>query len=389
MKVVVIGGAGTIGSEGAEAIAETEGVTEVTVADINLEAAQRVAARIGKQAKAVFVDFNKRDTIDETIEGADLVLNFAGPFTFSGPPVMKAAIEAKVNYVDISDDAEAVDPLLAFSKAAADAGVTILTGIGASPGWTNLAAKHGANRLQKVSDIRIVFLSGMLEKPGYSVFGHRIWCFASDSAAFKDGKSSTLPGGSGAKTVDFPEPVGPIEVYIANHPEAVTLPRYIKGLKNLTVWGGWVPAEHNKLLMDLVRLGFGNTTPVRVGETLISPFDFARSFFTSEQFRQTDTWKAMLQKQKVLGDLLAFKVDVEGEKNGKPVRYVYKLFNNTERNKVVWLPAVIAARKVATGDIKRPGVTLPEGLDSKSIDALLDEINRGGIHWSVEEEALA
>jgi len=52
--------------------------------------------------------------------------------------VAKAAVEAKVNYIDICDDYEATEILFAseIDNAAKEAGITVLTGMGSDPEQT-------------------------------------------------------------------------------------------------------------------------------------------------------------------------------------------------------------------------------------------------------------
>ena len=58
--------------------------------------------------------------------------------------VARAAVEAQVNYIDICDDYEAVPVLFseaAIDKAAKEAGITVLTGMGSDPGTNNVLVK--------------------------------------------------------------------------------------------------------------------------------------------------------------------------------------------------------------------------------------------------------
>ena len=85
------------------------------------------------------------DNIKEVVKGADVVLNVCGPFYKLGPIVLKAVIEAGINYVDVCDDYDATEILLEMDIAAKKAGITALTGMGGSPGIANLLAKFCAD----------------------------------------------------------------------------------------------------------------------------------------------------------------------------------------------------------------------------------------------------
>jgi len=79
----------------------------------------------------------------KAIRDADVVVNCAGPFYKTAVAVAKAAVEAKVNYIDICDDYEAAEILFAseIDNAAKEAGITVLTGMGSDPGTNNVIVK--------------------------------------------------------------------------------------------------------------------------------------------------------------------------------------------------------------------------------------------------------
>jgi saccharopine dehydrogenase-like NADP-dependent oxidoreductase len=60
---------------------------------------------------------------------------------------------------------------------------------------------------------------------------------------YRDGKWIEIPSLSEQETVDFPSPLGRIEVSHVGHPEPMTIPRYIKEVKVVTNKGTIYP-EH-------------------------------------------------------------------------------------------------------------------------------------------------
>ena len=81
-------------------------VESLMVADLNLDAAQRVASACGDKAKAAGIDVTNPTELISFMRAADLVMNCVGPFFRFGVPVLKAAIAAGVDYLDICDDPE-------------------------------------------------------------------------------------------------------------------------------------------------------------------------------------------------------------------------------------------------------------------------------------------
>ena len=74
-------------------------------------------------------------SLERLAKSSSVIINCAGPFYKTAVAVARAAVEAKVNYIDICDDYEAVPILFsdaAIDKAAKEAGITVLTGMGSS-----------------------------------------------------------------------------------------------------------------------------------------------------------------------------------------------------------------------------------------------------------------
>jgi len=109
MRIVVLGGAGGMGSAAVRDLVNS-GVQEILVADYDLERAKGVAEEYkGQKSKvsALFVDANDHKSLVNVMKGADAVASAIGPFYKYGVKVLKAAIDAGVNFVDINGDYDA------------------------------------------------------------------------------------------------------------------------------------------------------------------------------------------------------------------------------------------------------------------------------------------
>jgi len=133
VKVVVLG-AGGMGRYAAQTAAALDFVEELVVGDLDGGAADDIAARLGPKASGSAVDVQNDRAMSKLFSGATAVLNTVGPFFRLGPPVLRAAITAGVHYLDINDDWESTEAMLALDDNARSAGVTAVIGVGASPG---------------------------------------------------------------------------------------------------------------------------------------------------------------------------------------------------------------------------------------------------------------
>ena len=73
--------------------------------DINIDPARvQVKLRASGKVSLTKIDVNDHKGLVKTISGADVAVNCAGPFYKTAVAVARAAVEAKVNYIDICDD---------------------------------------------------------------------------------------------------------------------------------------------------------------------------------------------------------------------------------------------------------------------------------------------
>ena len=160
MKVIALGGAGEMGRVAVRFAAESRQIGEVVIADRDMDAAGRLAGELAAAPCRLSVqalDVTDRAALDRALRGADAVINTVGPFYRFGVPILEAAIEAGVNYLDICDDWEPTLDMLALGSRAEASGVTAIIGMGASPGLSNLMALRAARELDEVHDLYTVW----------------------------------------------------------------------------------------------------------------------------------------------------------------------------------------------------------------------------------------
>jgi len=139
MKALVLGGTGGMGQGVARDLIKQDQITNVILGDINIDP-ERVQPKLKASGKVslVKIDVNDHGGLVAAIKAADVVINCAGPFYKTAVAVARAAVEARVNYIDICDDYEAAGILFAseIDGAAKAAGITVLTGMGRTPAPT-------------------------------------------------------------------------------------------------------------------------------------------------------------------------------------------------------------------------------------------------------------
>jgi len=152
-RVLVIGGAGDMGRHTCRLLASFDFIKELTVAGLETATARKFVATLDGIAQFQELDIMDETALREAIRNADVVVNTAGPFFVLGRRVAEAALAEQTHYLDICDDPEPTEEILALGDAAKEAGITMIVGLGLSPGVSNLLAAAAAKELDTIKKI--------------------------------------------------------------------------------------------------------------------------------------------------------------------------------------------------------------------------------------------
>lgn len=365
MKALVLGGTGGMGQGVARDLIKQEKIDKVILGDINVDPA-RVQEKLKASAKVslVRIDVNDHDGMVSAIKGADVVINCAGPFYKTAVAVARAAVEAKVNYIDICDDYEAADILFRsdIDKAAREAGITVLTGMGSDPGTNNVIVKWYANKLDRVDEIALFWVVSIAELAG-AAWDHSLHMTLGKIPQYLDGKLEYIDGGTGEETAQFLEPLGMCTVRYVGHPQPLTIPRYLEGVKTVVIKGALIPAWVDELIKEQRDTGFLGKEPVEVKGVKVTPYDLTLQL-----------WDKIPETRDKGPFASGLKVIVKGERQGKQVTYTADIVGRMAPG--TGLPASIAALMLDAGDVTAKGVVAPEGCIDP--DKFLSELLKRG-----------
>jgi saccharopine dehydrogenase-like NADP-dependent oxidoreductase len=359
-KVTVLGGAGAVGSVATKTLASSGVFSEVVAADINMAAARKVVREAtGARLTAVELNADDPESVTKAIAGSAVVLNCVGPFYKYGPSTLKTVIGAGINYVDVCDDFDATEALLAMDKEAKKAGVSALIGMGSSPGVANVLVRFCADSLlDRVEAVDIYHAHGGEQTEGPAVVKHRIHSMKMDIPVFLNGSFTTVKlfedsGRALEEEAEF-QNVGTYRVYAYPHPETITLPHYLKGVKRVTNLGLVLPPAYAELIKGMVRLGVTGEAPVEVQGQRVSPLEFAVAFILAQR-------KRLMKEAGIAEPMGCLKIVVKGFKNGGKNTYIFSMSSRGQgMGEGTGIPAAIGAIIMATGRIKDTGVLPPE-----------------------------
>jgi len=351
MRALILGGAGIVGQAVARDLIKQEQVKKVILGDIITDPSRlHDKLRTSEKALLIRVDLNDHDDLVKAIKDVDVVINCAGPFYRTAIMVSKAAIEARVNYIDVCDDYDVIGHLFdsEINSAATKAGITVLTGMGSDPGTNNLIAKYYANQLERVDEIALFWVVSIADIEGGAAWDHSLHMNLGKIPQYLDGKLQYVEAGTGEETVEFPEPLGTCQVHYVGHPQPLTLPRYIEGVKRVTIKGGLLPPWVNQLINEQKATGFLSMEPMEIKGVKIAPYDLTLQL-----------WRTITEDRDKGPASSGIKVIVKGEREGKQVTYTTDMVGRMAPG--TGIPPSIAALLMYSGDIKVKGVTAPEG----------------------------
>ena len=265
-----------------------------------------------------------------------------GPFYKFEVKCASAAIDAGCHYVSLCDDYDAAEAVLALDEKAKAAGVTVLTGLGWTPGISNVLARKAMDNLDTAEEINVAWGSSASDSNGFAVILHTLHIFTGTVPNFRDGQLVQVPAGSGKERVRFPHPLGECNVFHLGHPEPITLPRTFTSVRTVTLKGGLSENLLNILTVMLGKLRLTNTPAKRE--------------------RMAKLLKVLLPVLSRIGrpgnPCSGVRVDVKGTKAGQPAQVTYGAADHM--NNLTSIPLAIGAVMLGRGDITHRGVVAPE-----------------------------
>jgi lysine 6-dehydrogenase len=350
MRALIIGGVGGMGQGVARDLVKQEQVSHVILADLYPDP-ERLSKKLRENEKATLIkmDVNDHDTMVNAFKEVDVVINTAGPFYKTAVPVAKAAVEAKVNYIDICDDYEGTEILFnsGIDKLAKEAGITVLTGMGSDPGTNNVLVKWYADRLDSVDEIYLYWVVSIAELAG-AAWDHSLHMTLGKIPQYIDGELVYVEGGTEETEEQFLEPLGACHVRYVGHPQPLTLPKYIKGVKNVIIKGALIPLWVDELIKEQKESGFLGSDPIDVKGNKVTPYDLALKM-----------WETIPEGRDNGPQSSGLKVIVKGIRDGKKVTYTADMVGRMAPG--TGLPASIASLMMDAGDVTVKGVVAPEG----------------------------
>lgn len=255
-KILILGGQGRIGSSiAADLLKHTDATVTVTGRRPPSPPAPQTDSPENAQGRrqTIALHLDNREKLQATVAAHHLVIHCAGPFSYRDDRVLRACINAGINYIDIADNPDYVRQAQSLCSQAEAAGVTAILSTGVFPGISNSMARQGVESLDSADTIHLSYIVAGSGGAGVTVMRTTFLELQHPINAWIDGQRRQVPPYSQREQIQFPAPYGRCPVYWFNTIEAATLPESFPVKTVITKFGS-LPDLYNHLTWLIARL---------------------------------------------------------------------------------------------------------------------------------------
>lgn len=369
-------GAGEQGRAAAFDLLRQPNVERVTLADQELGTLSRFLEERGAgRFEAVRVDARDHEAVRSLMQGHDACL-CGLPYYFN-LEMTRLAVDAGVHFSDLGGNTEIVRRQLELDAEAAARGVSVIPDCGLAPGMVNVLAAEGIRALDRVDSVKIR-VGGLPQDPEpplnytivYSLEGVLDY-YTTDAWVLRGGRLAKVEALDGLETVWFPPPVGELEAFYTAGGISVLPWSYEGRIAEMDYKTLRYPG-HAAIMKAIRDLGLLSAEPVEVDGVCVAP----RKLFMA--------CAAPVLRKPDARDLVAMRVEVRGEKEGRAKTIRYELIDFydevhgiTAMERSTGYSLSITALMQVDGRIAVKGVRTPDAC--VPADAYLAELAKRGI----------
>jgi len=277
-KVLVLGAYGFFGSRICAALAKNPRI-HLILTGRDLSKATAAAYQIGLSAHhAREVDCTRADLALLLRKlGINLVIHTAGPFQGQGYEVVREAIKAGCNYLDLADARAFVTGISKLDAQARAAGVSIISGASTVPALTAAVVDRYRGEFKRLDSIRIGITSGGII-PGVATLRSILGSCGKPFRTLENGAWIDVHGWLDTQQHEFSKSVGVRRISRCNVPDLDLLPQRYPGVKTVSFHAGFASSTAHRFVEQLAML-------VKA-RRLKSALPFARTLYTLGRWMQ-------------------------------------------------------------------------------------------------------
>ena len=375
MKMLVLG-AGLQGCACAYDLLQSPAVAGVTLADLRPDHLPPfLAGDWGGRLTTLRLDVTDAVAVRETLRGHTAVMS-AIPYYYNGP-MARAAVEAGCHFADLGGNTEIVFEQKKLDDQATAKGISIIPDCGLAPGMVNILAAEGIRRLDRAQQVKI-YVGGLPQHPEpplnyqivYSLEGALDY-YTTPSWVLRGGKPIQVDALSELESVDFPEPVGTLEAFHTGGGIS-TLPFAYEGKVDVMEYKTLRYPGHAALMRPIRELGLLGAKPIEVKGKPVVPRDVFIAAVHPKLHKPQGH------------DLVALRVTVTGEKDGKTAKVTFRLIDRYDAEhgisammRTTGYSLSITGQMQADGRITLKGVHTPD--EAVPFGPYVEELGKRGV----------
>ena len=379
---VAIFGCGGVGQCIAQDLAKSKLVSSLILADVNLKGPESVKRRTkSDKIEIAKADGSDPDKVAKIADRVDILVN--GTVPALNLKIMEGCLKGGANYVDMATgDKEFGHPMFedqeTFDKKYKDAGIFALCSMGIDPGASDLFAKRAADRMESVDYVRV------RDADNSKLEGYEFATYFSPDAMieecirdplyYENGKWKRSPALSTSEVYSFPDPIGPMKVYMTDHEESELVPKFIGKKVKRCDFMITLDETFIEYVQFLKKLGLLSFKPVKIRDIEIAPIEVV----VATMPRPDDL------AGKLKGNCCVL-TEVAGMMNGEDTvirtwtymshEQAYELSGIHATAYQTAMPVAVAVEMFARGEIDLRGVKPPEAVDPVKFCSYLPDKN--------------
>lgn len=381
MKLLVLGG-GLQGGAAAWNLLQHREVESVTIADHRPSPLPEfLERRRDARLSQVQLDANDFNALAEAMARHDAALN-ALPYYFN-EAVTRAAIASGCHSCDLGGNTDIVFAQKKLGPEAESRGVSVIPDCGLAPGMVNILAAEGIRRLDRTQSVK-VYVGGLPQHPEpplnyqivYSLEGALDY-YSTPSWVLRGGKVVRVEALSELESLEFPAPVGALEAFHTGGGIS-TLPFAFEGRIDTMEYKTLRYPGHASLMRPIRDLGLISNTPITVNGKEVTPRDVFIAA-VEPRLRKPDS-----------PDLVALRVLVSGEKDGKPKTVRFELLDFRDEKEGLSAMMRTTGFSLALIAIMQVQGAIPKGIHTPDevvpFRPYVEGLGRFGVHISEKRE---
>src|SRR5262249_4090989 len=170
-------------------------------------------------------DSRNKASLRDTVSGAQVVINAAGPFQATDYSIPQTCIECGCHYTDLGDGRAYVTGIGQLHESAKAGGVFVCVGASPSPAITSAAVEELRCHAPHLRSIKVTLSAGNKNQAGVSTIASILAYVGLPVRVWQDGRWREQPGWGLGEFVDFPRPVGRRRVQLCDVPDLELFPQ--------------------------------------------------------------------------------------------------------------------------------------------------------------------